>query len=900
MTRRLQVFSIFSILMCFGFAQTTSVIFEVNMNHMISEELFNPDNEFVDLAGSFNNWNGNADRFSDENSDGIYELSKNLIIGEAVEFKARINGAWNGREEFPNGGPNRSYTVAANDTVSFWYNDQLPDTVLQVFITVSGVNNLPGQAVQFFDQSKGNPTSWSWEFPGGNPQISTEQNPIVTYPSEGSYDVSLTITNVQGETVSKTFQSLISVGLRDTYWWNDAVFYEIFVRSFYDHDGDGKGDFNGLIEKLDYLNDGNPATHSDLGVTGIWLMPIQQSPSYHGYDVTDYRTIESDYGTNEDFKKFIEEAHKRGISVIIDYVMNHSSSEHPWFVASKSTSSDQRNWYRWNPTPLNSSGPWGQQVWHNNNGAYYYGLFWGGMPDLNYETPAVKMEMFDISTFWLQEMNVDGFRLDAVKYIYETNSQLEDTEETFQFWKDFRNHYKSINPDAFAVGEAWTSTNKVKKYVENGGLDYCFEFDLASAILNGVSNGNPTVISSQAETVMGAYPYLQFGTFLTNHDIDRVMNQMGQDEAKMKLASQLLLTLPGIPYLYYGEEIGMLGTKPDEDIRRPMQWDNSTNAGFSDGSPWRSPYSDYPQKNVELQQKNPESLLNNYKDFISLRNEHEALRQGNYTTLSSENASTLSFLRNTEEDLVIVVSNLGNINVTESVSLPSGVIEPGEYTLVNLRKGPVGNFEVREGASAITIGEIAPQSTQLLKLLPSGQIEKEVSFMVDMSELIESGVFNPDEDRVYMNDLNSDSFEMRDNDNDHIYLAVLTDVLVGHQIDYNYSVRHPDGGTKVRESPLRRYRVRQYQNILLDKFRLEKITGIDNEHKSNDWIYPNPATDVLYISGPTKPSNFQIFNLNGKLMKKGTFMGGEINLSTLAPGMYLLKFSGQVTRLVIR
>ena len=173
-------------------------------------------------------------------------------------------------------------------------------------------------------------------------------------------------------------------------WANGAVFYEIFVRSFRDSNGDGVGDLNGLIEKLDYLNDGNPATTTDLGIEGIWLMPVFQSPSYHGYDTIDYETIEQDYGTNADFARLLEEAHKRGIRVIVDLVVNHSSNFHPWFAESASSpSSPKRNWYVWSNVRLGWFQPWGgnNPTWHERNGAYYYGVFWSGMPDINWTHP---------------------------------------------------------------------------------------------------------------------------------------------------------------------------------------------------------------------------------------------------------------------------------------------------------------------------------------------------------------------------------------------------------------------------------------------------------------------------------------------------------------------------------
>ena len=184
-------------------------------------------------------------------------------------------------------------------------------------------------------------------------------------------------------------------GTNDYPWWNDTVFYEIFVRSFYDSDGNGIGDLNGVIEKLDYLNDGDPTTSEDLGVTGIWLMPIMVSPSYHGYDVVDYFQVDPDYGTNEDFLRLMDEAHARGIRVIVDLVMNHTSNAHPWFLDSQNPDSDKREWYIWADENPGYRGPDGQVVWHNNPSGYYYGIFWSGMPDLNYENPDVTAAMFE-------------------------------------------------------------------------------------------------------------------------------------------------------------------------------------------------------------------------------------------------------------------------------------------------------------------------------------------------------------------------------------------------------------------------------------------------------------------------------------------------------------------------
>ena len=209
-------------------------------------------------------------------------------------------------------------------------------------------------------------------------------------------------------------------------WWNNVVFYEIFVRSFKDSNGDGIGDFRGIIEKLDYLNDGDPETNTDLGISGIWLMPIFPSPSYHGYDVTDYQAVNPDYGTLQDFQDLVEACHERGIRVIIDFVVNHTSSEHPWFLSAKDKASEYRNWYVWSDVMPSQKGPWGQNAWYQSNGSFYYAPFWSGMPDLNYKEPKVTEAMYDATKFWL-DMGVDGFRVDAARYLVEDGVTLQDS-----------------------------------------------------------------------------------------------------------------------------------------------------------------------------------------------------------------------------------------------------------------------------------------------------------------------------------------------------------------------------------------------------------------------------------------------------------------------------------------
>lgn len=498
-----------------------------------------------------------------------------------------------------------------------------------------------------------------------------------------------------------------------TYWWNDCVFYEVFVRSFKDSNGDGIGDLQGLIQQLDYLNDGDPSTTTDLGVGGIWLMPVNPSPSYHGYDITDYRNIESDYGSLADFSALIQAAHARGIRVVIDLVLNHSSSEHPWFVQSASgPSSPKRDWYIWESTNPGYTGPWGQQVWHLRNGAYYFGLFWGGMPDLNYWNPEVTNEMFDVSRFWLDTMQVDGFRLDAIKHLYENGTVMQDVPATFTFLRYFRQFTKGVSPDAMTVAEVWSATSQVAPYADGTGVDFCFEFDLGYATINAVNSGNPLYTINKMAEVVSSYRPLQYAPFLTNHDQDRVFTQFGQDVAKMKLAAAIYLTLPGIPFVYYGEEVGMTGSGSDPNKRTPMQWTAGTYAGFTTGVPWRAVNANYPTNNVAVMRADSTSLWQWYRRLIGLRNEHEALRRGDYTLLSGGGTTVHAFARRTQERIVVAVHNVGLSPVANpALTLASSALPPGVYRVRNLLTGaatPTVTLNAGGGFSSWQSGETIP------------------------------------------------------------------------------------------------------------------------------------------------------------------------------------------------
>jgi glycosidase len=214
------------------------------------------------------------------------------------------------------------------------------------------------------------------------------------------------------------------------HWWDDRVFYEVFVRSFADSDGDGVGDLRGLIDHLDYLNDGDPTTSGDLGVTGIWLMPVAEAASYHGYDVVDYEAVERDYGTAADFRDLILAAHARGIAVVVDLILNHTSAQHPWFQDSRDKGSAHADWYIWSDTDPGYAGPQGQPVWYPDGDRVYYAQFWEGMPDLNLDSPEVTAALDYVARFWLQDLGVDGFRLDAIKHLVETGEDQVNTPAT--------------------------------------------------------------------------------------------------------------------------------------------------------------------------------------------------------------------------------------------------------------------------------------------------------------------------------------------------------------------------------------------------------------------------------------------------------------------------------------
>jgi len=498
-------------------------------------------------------------------------------------------------------------------------------------------------------------------------------------------------------------------------WWNDAVFYEVFVRSFYDSDGDGVGDLNGLIEKLDYLNDGDPSTDDDLGVTGLWLMPIAQSPSYHGYDVVDYYQVDDEYGDNEDFVRLVEQAHARGIHVIVDLVLNHTSSQHPWFQEALDPASERRDWYVWADGQPEGDG------WRASDSGYYYGYFWEGMPDLNYENPAVTEAMQDVIRFWLEDMGVDGFRLDAVKYLLEDGPVIENAPATHAWLQEFYPFYKGVNPDAVTVGEVWSTTDIVAAYV-GGEVDIAFEFDLANAILESAVGGRKAGVERRQQSAVDAYPPGQFATFLANHDQNRARSRLSNDE-QARLAATLQLTFPGVPFIYYGEEIGMQGAKPDENIRRPMQW--GPDGDFTTGEPWHAYYEDYTQRHVAGQSDDPDSLLSHYRALIHLRNAHEALRTGAWLPVETDQQSVYACLRFSAAETIVVLVNLGRRPVDGyTLTLPTGPLDGALRPALLMGEGEPTAPSVNEAGGFDDyrpIDVLPPYSSFVIQLAPQAR-----------------------------------------------------------------------------------------------------------------------------------------------------------------------------------
>lgn len=461
-------------------------------------------------------------------------------------------------------------------------------------------------------------------------------------------------------------------------WLKDAVVYQIWPRSFRDTNGDGSGDFKGIIEKIPYLE--------NLGINTIWLTPVFEAPSYHGYDFQEFYAVESDYGTMADFEALVAAAKRRGIRIIADIVINHISTESDWFKRSVRGEIPYRDFFMWEDRL--PEGPWGKPwatpdrpeegynkpfwvwFWNDQRKAFYYGAFSGSQPDLNLKNPEVLSEIDKVVDFWTQK-GFSGLRLDAVRYGVEDGpSPLQsDSEGNLKFWREFQQRVKARHPNVYTIGEIWAATETIARYDDQGrGLNQAFDFDFGYSIQRAFESALRTqgegegaafaaVMNDHFDRKLRTGARLEFfAPFLSNHDQMRFMHTLDNDMRKMRIAATLLLTGVGTPYIYYGEEIGMTqvdGTPDDLFKRAPMQWHPGPNLGFSDPDsegritrtwvddpkwfPWRQNHDSWWQRwttsetfgrghTVQEQLAEPRSLLNFYRHLIALRHQRSELR----------------------------------------------------------------------------------------------------------------------------------------------------------------------------------------------------------------------------------------------------------------------------------
>lgn len=449
-----------------------------------------------------------------------------------------------------------------------------------------------------------------------------------------------------------------------------GVTYQIFIQSFADSNSDGIGDINGVTEKLSYIK--------DLGVDAIWLTPIHPSPSYHKYDVTDYYDVDPAFGTLADFRYLIEKAHELELKIIMDLVINHCSIEHPWFVAAKDEQNEYRDFFIWrtleeiaqagNLTKEATGDSDNRIIWNEVPGQAqrYYSFFWKGMPDLNFDNPEVRSEVMNIGKYWLA-MGVDGFRLDAAKHIYPDDRVA----DTVAFWNMFQKEMRSVAPEVILIGEVWSDVNSQTAFAT--GFTGLFNFDLSYAILESVKRGyvvkanthknawkveekgSPVdIFMESADSFLKINPDFHQHTFLSNHDQTRVLSFLRNNKAKAKLAASILLTLPGSPFIYYGEELGMRGRKPDEYLREPMPWSDHYLTS------WIMPRHNKKGRfePIEHQFKNKRSLWRHYQTLIHLRAQNAALSKGTIELLDLNDRELFAYQRICDEQRLIIVHNL--------------------------------------------------------------------------------------------------------------------------------------------------------------------------------------------------------------------------------------------------
>jgi alpha-glucosidase len=528
-------------------------------------------------------------------------------------------------------------------------------------------------------------------------------------------------------------------------WWKHAVFYEIYPRSFADSNNDGIGDLNGITSKLDYLK--------DLGVDAIWITPCFPSPQVDfGYDVSDYLNIDPMYGTLADFDVLAREAKKRNIRIILDFVVNHTSDQHKWFLASKSSrTSPYRDWYIWRDgkgpgqPPNNWISGFGGSAWKFDptTNQYYYHYFYPEQPDLNWRNPAVKDAMFDVTRFWYKR-GVSGFRLDAVDTLFEDpnlkdnpvksaganafgdpnleskyNTKLPEVHDALRGLRKIADEYNAV-----LIGETWTEdVAELNEYYGASNNELQLPMDFLFTMVKKLS---PAEFRKQIAEVNAASGWPTF--VVSNHDIVRSYDRYGDGEHNdqiAKLMAALYLTLRGSPIMYYGEEIGMKTTPPTrkEDVkdpigrkgwpeekgrdgeRTPMQWNSSQNAGFTKGTPWLPVPQTYKTHNVAEELKDPNSVLIFYKKVLKLRHDNAALLQGNYTPVNESDANVLSYLRIYKDWGVVVALNMSGTEQRVNLQLKDAGFKSAK-DLVTTGDSRIRGHELSLEPYGVFIGEL--------------------------------------------------------------------------------------------------------------------------------------------------------------------------------------------------
>ena len=493
------------------------------------------------------------------------------------------------------------------------------------------------------------------------------------------------------------------------------VFYEIFVGSFSDSNGDGIGDLRGIINRMDYLNDGDPDSGKSLGIEGIWLTPIFKSPTYHKYDAIDYYEIDPQFGTMDDLKDLIKICHERNVRLILDLVLNHTATGSQWFQAfsrahQKGDSSDPYyDFYSWSKQARLAG-----RTFSRISGCddYYECNFWGGMPELNYDNETVREEALKVAKFYL-DMGIDGFRFDAAKYIY-----FGDDPASEEFWAWYISELKKIKPDVYTVAEVWDSDSITQMYYP--ALN-CFNFTVAQSTgmyVDIARMGNVNTLTNYTEKYIKAVQAMRgdamFVPFLANHDTDRSAGYLTVASGYAKVAANLMILGPGSPFLYYGEEIGIKGSRgsanTDADRRLAMLW--------GDGDTVKDPdEATYNQKNqqsngtVKDQIGNGDSLYSYYKKLIMIRNANPEIAGGEYTSLNLEGTNVGGFIASSGDSLCMVLHNTTNQTVTVDLSEVGG----GHFTKLAAVIGVTNLEDPAETALNGTQLIIDPQTSVVLR-----------------------------------------------------------------------------------------------------------------------------------------------------------------------------------------